>query len=81
MRILLFAHLKDIVGQSELDIDLPLDQPLNADDLWQRLIARYPELNRCRPSVRLAKNGEYANNHTTFTNTDDVALIPPVSGG
>ena len=81
MRILFFAHLKNIVGQSELDIELALDQPLKADDLWQRLIALHPELSRCRTSVRIARNGEYADHHTTFTNTDEVALIPPVSGG
>jgi molybdopterin converting factor subunit 1 len=79
MRILLFAHLKDVVARHE--IELPVNAPVRADELWQRLLARHPQLEPFRKSIRLAQNGEYASADATFTNSDEVALIPPVSGG
>jgi molybdopterin converting factor subunit 1 len=79
MRVLLFAHLKDAAGCAELEF--PLAAPVNADGLWQRIETARPELGRFRRSVRLAKNCEYAARDATFTDADEVALIPPVSGG
>lgn len=79
MRILLFAHLKDAVGQSELG--LALDEAVDADGLWQRITAEHPALDRFRRSVRLARNCEYVGPDARFSDTDEVALIPPVSGG
>jgi molybdopterin converting factor subunit 1 len=78
MRILFFAHLKDVTGQSA--VELPLGE-LDADGLWQRLIAVHPGLARFRGSVRLARNLEYVGPEARFTDADEVALIPPVSGG
>jgi molybdopterin synthase sulfur carrier subunit len=79
MRILLFAQLKDVAGQAEFE--LLLGEPVDAEGLWQRLLAARPGLARFRPSVRLARNGEYAAPDARFSDRDEVALIPPVSGG
>jgi molybdopterin converting factor subunit 1 len=78
MRILFFAHLKDVTGQAEVEMTAG---ELDADGLWQKLIATYPGLERFRGSVRLAKNSEYVGPDARFTDADEVALIPPVSGG
>ena len=78
MRILFFAHLKDVTGQAEVDMTAG---EMDADGLWQKLIAAYPGLERFRGSVRLAKNSEYVGPEARFTDADEVALIPPVSGG
>lgn len=79
MRILLFAHLKDAVGQSELE--LAFGEAVDADGLWLRLTAAHPALGRFRGSVRLARNCEYVGPDARFSDADEVALIPPVSGG
>ncbi len=79
MRVLLFAHLKDATGVAELELRIP--ESLDADGLWRTLIAAQPALEKFRPTTRLARNGEYADAQTRFTDTDEVALIPPVSGG
>lgn len=79
MRILYFAHLKDVTGRAVEEIAGAGET--DADGLWQRLLAAHPGLARFRPSVRLAKNAEYASPGTRFTDADEVALIPPVSGG
>ncbi len=78
MRILFFAHLKNVTGCAEMPLDAG---PLDAEGLWQRLLAVHPGLERFRSSVRLARNAEYAPPDTRFEPDDEVALIPPVSGG
>jgi molybdopterin converting factor subunit 1 len=79
MRVLLFAHLKDHAGRAEFELSLPGPTPM--DELWRRLLAVHPELAPFRDSVRLARNGEYVDKASSFVDTDEVALIPPVSGG
>lgn len=78
MRILLFAHLKNVAGCAELD--LPGDN-LDVDTLWRKLGELRPALSPFRSSVRLARNWEYVDAAARFGNTDEIALIPPVSGG
>jgi len=78
MRILFFAHLKDITRCAELNLSCGES---DADGLWRRLIEAHPGLDRVRGSVRLARNSEYVGPEARFTDADEVALIPPVSGG
>jgi molybdopterin converting factor subunit 1 len=79
MRLLFFAHLRQIVGQEAIEVSVP--EPVTSDALWGLLTARFPALSPFKSSVRLAKNCEYATANTRFSNADEVALIPPVSGG
>jgi len=79
MRVLFFAQLQDVTGCSATDLVLP--SPLNRYQLWTVLLEKFPGLEAHRPNVRLARNWEYAEAETSFGNSDEVALIPPVSGG
>lgn len=79
MRLLFFAQLKDATKCDSVEIALP--SPLDAESLWAKLLLQFPALAGHRASVRLARNGEYATAQTQFGNDDEVALIPPVSGG
>lgn len=79
MRVLFFAQLKDATKCDSVEIAIP--SPLNAEQLWKLLTEKFPALTKHRSSVRLAKNSEYANADATFSDGDEVALIPPVSGG
>jgi molybdopterin converting factor subunit 1 len=78
MRILFFAHLKDVTGRSEFHLPC---RETDADGLWAMLNAEFPDLSPFRRSVRLAKNSEYVGPEARFNDGDEVALIPPVSGG
>ncbi len=78
MRVLFFAHLKDITRCAEMNV---AGNETDADGLWRRLISAHPGLERFRGSVRLAKNSEYTDAEARFNDADEVALIPPVSGG
>ena len=77
MRVLFFAQLKDATGCDSLE----LAPVANAQQLWEVLIEKFPALADHKKNVRLARNWEYAEAETNFADTDEVALIPPVSGG
>jgi molybdopterin converting factor subunit 1 len=79
MRILFFAQVKDATGRPE--IEWPDAGPLSTAQLWERLLREFPALARHRGFVRLARNGAYVADGEAFQPGDEVALIPPVSGG
>ena len=79
MRILFFAQVKDAVGAAELVVAIS-GQP-GVEALWDQLVGMQPKLAPFRQTTRLARNGEYADAGTIFSDADEVALIPPVSGG
>jgi sulfur-carrier protein len=79
MRVLFFAQLKDVTGCEAVELQMP--SPLNGDQLWAALLEKFPGLAAHRPNVRLARNWEYADSGARFDDGDEVALIPPVSGG
>lgn len=79
MRVLFFAQLREVTGCGECCLEEP--GALTTDELWACLEGRFPGLSRHRRVVRLARNSEYATAETRFLNGDEVALIPPVSGG
>lgn len=79
MRVLFFAQLKDVTGCAATELAPPA--PLNREELWMALLEQFPGLGAHRPNVRLARNWEYTDAATRFVRGDEIALIPPVSGG
>ena len=79
MRVLFFAQLKDVTGCDS--IELALSSLLNGEQLWKMLIEKFPALANHQKNIRLARNWEYTDAKTNFANEDEIALIPPVSGG
>ncbi len=71
--------MKEIVGQRDLLLELP--EGTTAGGLLQRVTADHPPLARLAPSLRLAVNQEYVESAHPLAEGDEVALIPPVSGG
>jgi MoaE-MoaD fusion protein len=79
IHVKLFALVKDIVGQREVVLDLP--EGMTAGGLLQRFTAEHPRLRGLAPSLMLAVNREYAEASRVLAEGDEVAFIPPVSGG
>jgi len=79
VRVKLFAAVRDIVGKDE--IILPASPGATASSLLIDLARRYPELGKWTESVRVAVNWEYVPNSQLLNDNDEVAVIPPVSGG
>jgi molybdopterin synthase catalytic subunit len=79
VRVRLFAIQRELVGAREVPIELA--DGATVEDAWAALVGRFPLLAPGRPSVRFARNGDYAEPATTLGDGDEVAFIPPVSGG
>jgi molybdopterin converting factor subunit 1 len=80
VKVLAFAGARDVIGASEVAIDVPGDDPTTADVL-DALCRRYPRLDGFRSVLRIAVNGSYADSEQHVRPGDEVALIPPVAGG
>ncbi len=77
--IRLFARLRDIAGAAELQREVNDGATLRA--LWQTLVAEFKEFDRYTGSISGAINEEYARMDARITDGDEVAFLPPVSGG
>ncbi|MGM8215381.1 molybdopterin converting factor subunit 1 [Bacillaceae bacterium W0354] len=77
VKVLLFAHLQEQVGQAEIQIDL--EHPLTVEAFKQLLEEQY-SLHQIN-NVMIAVNEEYAKDDDMINSDDTIALIPPVSGG
>jgi molybdopterin converting factor subunit 1 len=78
-KVRLFARLSELAGARE--VELEIGEGLAAAEIYQALCAKYPALSGLDGSVRYAVNGEYADAGHPVGEGDEVALIPPVSGG
>lgn len=79
VRIRLFAMQRELAGTREVAVELPAGADVAA--AWDSLTALHPALAPGRDSVRFARNGAYADATTPLEDGDEVAMIPPVSGG
>ena len=79
VRVRLFAVQRELAGTRE--VALELDDGADVEAVWTALAERYPVLAPGRSSMRFARNGEYAEPDTLVQDGDEVAMIPPVSGG
>lgn len=73
-----FGIVKDIVGGKEILLDAA--DNLNVSELLQKLQALYPRLITLN-TLFVAVNREYAEENKSLSASDEIALIPPVSGG
>lgn len=79
VKVLFFGVLKDLVGKPEESLDLPAGTTL--EGLFSRYSDRYETLHARRPSILFARNQEFAAPGTILEDNDEVAFLPPVSGG
>jgi MoaE-MoaD fusion protein len=79
VRVRLFAVQRELAGTRELPIELPAGATI--EDAWRALVDRHPVLAPGRASVRFARNGAYAEPDERLADGDELACIPPVSGG
>ena len=75
----LFARLRDIAGAAELTRDIPPGATIG--DLWHDLAGEYPEFAPYERSISSAVNADYARMTHVLRAGDEVAFLPPVSGG
>jgi len=78
-KVRLFARLSELAGTRVVEVEVVEGLPV--EDVYQALCRKYPALGGLDGSVRYAVNGEYAEPGHQVAEGDEVALIPPVSGG
>lgn len=81
VKIKFFAVLRQILGESEAKLNL--EREISVNGLIQELKKKYPALPQALNDTRaqVAVNQEFASNETVVKNGDEVAFIPPMSGG
>jgi MoaE-MoaD fusion protein len=79
IRVLFFGVLKEMAGIASESLELPKGATLA--DALRHYESRIPRLKQLLPSVAVSVNREYAVQDVTLSEGDEVALLPPVSGG
>lgn len=74
-----FAAYRQAIGQSQLTLDLPAGA--TPREVWSALADRFPGLRRFPPPTAFAVNDEFIDPDRPLAERDELALIPPVSGG
>lgn len=75
----LFARLRDIAGAGELSREAPAGANVHA--VWSALVADYPAFAAYEKSISCAVNEDYSRFTASVADGDEIAFLPPVSGG
>lgn len=79
IRVLFFGQLKDVVGRSEDAIEMPAGSRL--ETVLAYYTSQFPRLREMAASIAMACNQEFSEPDAGLKEGDEVALMPPVSGG
>ena len=77
--IRMFARLRELTGADELTRIVPAGMTVR--DIWAALVREFPALEPLGASVSAAVNAEYRQFDTVVHDGDELAFLPPVSGG
>ncbi|MCK5548219.1 MAG: MoaD/ThiS family protein [Thermoplasmata archaeon] len=79
VKLKFFALFRDIVGAKEMDKEVKSGSRVQS--LLEELFERYPELKKYSDEILVSINRNYASEDAQLKEGDEVALMPPVSGG
>ncbi len=78
-RVLLFGGIREIAGADSVELDIP--EGGTTENMLDALTRAHPGIGRWRPFLRVAVNREYTAGAAPVSAGDEIAVIPPVSGG
>ena len=79
VNVRLFARLRDLAGTGELVQEV--SSPATVASVWSSLVDRMPELRDYERTMSVAVNADYSRMSASVSDGDEVAFLPPVSGG
>ena len=79
VKVLFFGMIRDVVGVREDSVEVPSGASLGS--LYEQYAARFPRLREMSASTVLALNQQFSGPDAPLSDGDEVALLPPVSGG
>ena len=77
--IRLFARLRELAGRSEWTCEVPAGATVA--DVWRALVVHVPAVVALESSVSCAVNADFSRMDAVVTDGDEIAFLPPVSGG
>jgi molybdopterin converting factor subunit 1 len=78
IRILAFGIAREIMGSRNLEVDV--SEGTTVSDLRKKISDSYPPLKDLK-HLHLSLNGDYTDGKEVVSEQDEIAIIPPVSGG
>ena len=79
VKVLFFGRLRELAGKAEENGELP--EGLTLAQVFERFAKRHPKLAEFRKSMVVSRNQEFAAWDTRIAEGDEIAFLPPVSGG
>jgi molybdopterin synthase catalytic subunit len=79
VQVLFFGMLKDLLGRASDTLDVADGATMGT--VFEHYASQYPGLNEMADSIALARNHEFAGPDQALSDGDEIALMPPVSGG
>jgi len=79
VKVLFFGQLREVVGLAEDSLDVRSGTPI--EEVFHHYGVLHPRLNQFRPSLVASRNQEFASWDDPVAPGDEIAFLPPVSGG
>jgi molybdopterin synthase sulfur carrier subunit len=79
VKVRVFARLRELIGTGELEREVPPGATVRT--VWEQLVRDYPAIAPYAESLSCAVNADYARMTMAVSEGDEVAFLPPVSGG
>lgn len=79
IKVRLFANLRELVGEREITISVP--GGVTVSYLNNEILNKYPQLKSFSNKFVTSVNCKVTTGDTVITSSDEIALLPPVSGG
>ena len=83
LKVKSFAILREIIGREQMTLQLPRkkDKGTTVADLRIRILELYPEISAQKIPVGIAVNAKIVHEKSIINDFDEIALLPPISGG
>jgi molybdopterin synthase sulfur carrier subunit len=85
LKVKTFAILREIIGKDQVTLQLPRkkddDETTTVADVRKRILELYPEISAQKIPVGIAVNAKFVHDKSIINDFDEIALLPPISGG